>query len=66
MKYTEDGDAIPSIQAMAANNASGNNGANTGNDTDVHIIGNGDALVVYIDGFGNVTTTACLVPPPPK
>ena len=63
---TEDDDAVPSVQAMGANNASGNNGKNQGNDTDFHIIGNGDALVVYIDAFGNVTTTPCLVPPPPK
>ena len=66
IKYTENIDAVPSLQAMGANNASGNNGRNRGNDTDFHIIGNGDALVVYVDGFGNVTTTPCLVPPPPK
>jgi hypothetical protein len=66
IKYTEDDDAVPSAQAMGANNGGGNNGNNQGNDTDVHIIGNGDALVVYVDGFGNVTVTACLVPPPPK
>ena len=66
IKYTEDDDAVPSVQAMGANNGGGNNGNNQGNDTDVHVIGNGDALVVYIDGFGNVTVTACLVPPPPK
>jgi len=66
IKYTEDDDAVPSSQAMGANNGSGNNGKNQGNDTDFHIIGNGDALVVYVDGFGNVTVTACLVPPPPK
>jgi len=66
IKYTEDDDAVPSVQAMGANNGSGNNGENQGNDTDFHVIGTGDALVVYIDGFGNVTTTACLVPPPPQ
>ncbi len=66
IKYTEDDDAVPSSQAMGANNGAGSNGNNQGNDTDFHIIGNGDALVVYIDGFGNVTVTACLVPPPPK
>jgi hypothetical protein len=51
---------------MGANNGAGNNGNNKGKDTDFHIIGNGDALVVYVDGFGNVTVAACLVPPPPK
>jgi hypothetical protein len=66
IKYTEDDDAIPSTQAMGANNGQGDNGKNKGNDTDFHIIGNGDALVVYVDGFGNVTTASCLVPPPPK
>jgi hypothetical protein len=66
IKYVEDGDAIPSIQEMGANNGDGNNGKNNGNDTDYHIIGNGDALVIYTDGFGNTTSAACLVPPPPK
>ena len=66
IKYVEDDTAIPNISPMGANNSGGNNGPNQGNDTDWEIIGNGDALVVYVDGFGNVTVTACLVPSPPK
>ena len=67
IKYVEDDTAVPSISAMGANNAAGGGaGNNQGNDTDWQIIGNGDALVTYTDGFGNVTVTACLVPPPPK
>jgi hypothetical protein len=66
IKYVEDDDAIPSIQEMGANNGDGNNGKNNGNDTDYQIIGNGDAQVIYVDGFGNTTSAACLVPPPPK
>jgi hypothetical protein len=66
IKYTEDDDAIPSVQEMGSNNGEGNNGNNNGMDTDYHIIGNGDAQVIYVDGFGNTTSAACLVPPPPK
>jgi hypothetical protein len=66
IKYVEDDSKTPASKAMAGNKSNSGSGGGSATDTDWHIIGNGDALVVYQDGFGNVTTAACLVPPPPK
>ncbi len=63
IKYTEANGATPSIKPMGGNNGNGGGQANA---VDVHIIGNGDALVTAVDGSGNVSSAAaCLVPPPP-
>jgi hypothetical protein len=56
-KWTEDDEAVPTIKTMGGTNSA----------VDWHIIANGDALVLVIDGSGNVSDpAACLVPPPPK
>jgi len=53
IKYTEANGADPSIKAGP--------GA-----VDWRIKGQGDAFVLFFDGFGNEARAACLVPPPPK
>lgn len=56
IKYVEDDDAIPEAKAK-----------NGKKEVDYHIKGNGDALVVVVDGSGNESdAVACLVPPAPK
>jgi len=57
IKYTESDDAIPEMKPMGGPNSA----------VDWHIIGNGDAYVLAVDGSGNVSAPSyCLVPPPPK
>lgn len=56
IKYTESDDAVPEAKPMGG----------SGSEVDWHIIGTGDAEVRVVDGSGNVTAVACLVPPPPK
>lgn len=59
VKYTQDDDAIPESKKMGGNGQSQAVAA--------HIIGNGDASVVAVDGSGNVSDPlVCLVPQPPK
>jgi len=56
IKYTEDGDATPESKSIGGPNSP----------VQVHIIGNGDAEVLVVDGSGNTSDAGdCLVPPPP-
>ena len=63
VKYTEANGTTPRIKAMGANNGGGNG---KGSAVDYHIWGNGDGSLVVIDGSGNASEAACLVPNPPK
>jgi hypothetical protein len=57
IKWTEANGVTPKIKAMAGHNSA----------VDWHIIANGDAEVVVVDGAGNTSDpAACLVPPEPK
>ncbi|MFC1916902.1 hypothetical protein ACFLX1_02095 [Chloroflexota bacterium] len=60
IKYTESAEAIP--EAKKIGSEKGKAGA-----VAVHIIGNGDAMIVATDGSGNDSDpSVCLVPQPPK
>jgi hypothetical protein len=60
IKYTQDDEATPISKKMGSDK--GNAGA-----VAAHIIGNGDASVVAVDGSGNASDPLeCLVPQPPK
>lgn len=63
IKYVQAPGATPSMSPMGGNNGGGN-----GQSTAVQwqIKGTGDARVEVVDGFGNVASAACRVPPPPK
>ena len=62
IKYTEDADATPEAKNIGSGNGKGKADA-----IDVHIIGNGDALLIAVDQSGNVSDqVSCLVPPPPQ
>jgi hypothetical protein len=64
IKYTQDPDGVPAIQAMGGNNGNGNG---QGNAVDWHIWGIGDAVLTAVDQSGNVSDpVSCLVPPPPQ
>ena len=57
IKYTEDSSATPHVKSIGGPDSA----------VDAHIIGNGDADVIAVDGSGNVgDATSCLVPPPPQ
>jgi len=57
IKYTEANGAGPTAKSIGGPNSA----------VDVHIIGNGDALVIAVDGSGNESDgVSCLVPPAPK
>ena len=56
IKYTEANGATPSITPMGGPNSA----------VAWHIKGQGDAQLKVVDGAGNSSTAACLVPPRPK
>ncbi|MHC4891428.1 MAG: hypothetical protein ACYTEO_18395, partial [Planctomycetota bacterium] len=59
IKYTEDPLAIPVAKKMGS-------GKGKSDAIDQHIIGNGDPMVMAVDGSGNQAGVLCLVPAPPK
>jgi hypothetical protein len=63
IKYTQEPPPVsPEIKPIG-----GRGGPNNANDTDWHIIGNGDGELTAVDGAGNVSSVAtCLVPEAPK
>jgi hypothetical protein len=62
IKYTQDDTAVPSSKDIGSDS-----GRAQADAVAAHIIGNGDASVVAVDGAGNVSDPLlCLVPEPPK
>ena len=59
IKYTEDADAVPEQKKMGS-------GKDKAGAVSWHIIGNGDMIIHATDSAENVSSTTCLVPPPPK